>query len=115
MRRVCLFILALGLSARVTQARADDAQEAYKLGVKANEGMAKKQYDEALKLTEKAIRLEPKNPSYHGFAGFAHWHLKQYPAGLTACETAVRLAGGKNDAWYLHMAGENAYGTQDFP
>ena len=27
---------------------------------------------------------------------------------------AIKLAAGKEDAWFLHMAGENAYGAQDF-
>jgi transglutaminase-like putative cysteine protease len=115
MRRLGLFTLVLVLAAPLTHTRADDAQDAYKLGVQANECLAKKQNDEALKLAERAIRLDPKAPWFHGLAGAAHWSLKQYPAGLQECETAIRLAGGKDDTWYFHMAGENAYGTLDFP
>ncbi len=115
MRQPCLLALALALAAPPAEARADNVRDAHKLGVAANERLEKKQYGEALKLAKQAVRLDPKSPYYHGLAGSVHWHLKQYPAGLEACETAVRLAGGKCDAWYLHVAGENANGAQDFP
>jgi tetratricopeptide (TPR) repeat protein len=95
--------------------RADEAQDPYKLGVQAADCLNKGQSGEALKLAEQAIRLDPKAPWYHGLAGAAHWQLKQYPAGLKECESAIRLAAGKDDAWYYRVAGDNAYGTQDIP
>ena len=115
MRQFQPFILILVFAVAAVQTRADEAADAHKLGVQANECLAKNQHDEALKLAEQAIRLDPKGPWFHGIAGAAHWSLKQFPAGLRECETAVRLAGGKEDTWYYHMAGENAYSLLDFP
>jgi tetratricopeptide (TPR) repeat protein len=115
MRQLRLFTLVLVLAVPASQTRADNAADAYKLGAQANECLAKNQHADGLKLAEQAIRLDPKAPWFHGLAGAAHWSLKQYPAGLEECETAIRLAGGKADTWYFHMAGENAYSLLDFP
>jgi tetratricopeptide (TPR) repeat protein len=115
MRQFFPILLALVLAATGAETRADEAGDAHKLGVEAVQHLGKKQYDEALKLASQAVRLDAKSPWLHGLVGAAHWNLKQYSAGLKECETAIRLAGGKEDAWFLHMAGENALGSLDFP
>jgi len=115
MRQLCLLPVLIALATPPAVALADNQQDAYKLGVEATQCMAKKEYAQALKLAEQAIRLDPKHPYYHGLAGSLHWFLQQYEPGLEECKTAIDLAGGKGDAWYLHMAGENANGAQDFP
>jgi tetratricopeptide (TPR) repeat protein len=96
------------------ETRADEAQDPYKLGVQAAGCLDKGQPGEALKLAEQAVRLQPQNAWYHGLVGAAHWQLKEYPAGLEECETAIRLAAGKDDAWYYHMAGENAFAANNY-
>src|SRR4051812_49084199 len=103
MRHLFPILLALVYAALGAETRADEARDAHKLGVEAAQRLDKKQYDEALKLALQAVRLDAKNPWLHGLVGAAHWNLKQYSAGLKECETAIQLAGGKEDAWFLHM------------
>jgi transglutaminase-like putative cysteine protease len=115
MRPLCLPACALLFTALLISTRADDAQDAFKIGLAARDRLDGGQFDEALKLALQAIRLDPKNPWFHGLAGSALWSLKRYEEGLRECETAIRLANGKDDAWYFHLAGENAYSGLDFP
>ena len=60
-----------------------------------------KRYEEALTAYEKAIRLDPNDPTYHVNKGNALLSLKRYEEALTAYEEAIRL-NPNNDLYHLH-------------
>ena len=92
--------------------RGDNAADAAKLLEQARQSERDKRYPDAIQTTKQAIQLDPNNPMYHGYMGWLGLISNDYAMGLQASTTAVRLANGKNDAFYLFMAGENAYYDQ---
>lgn len=114
MRWLRLFVVLVAFAPFVPLL-ADDGSDAHKLGLEAARLRDSRKPAEALALAEKAAKLRPQDPYYHGLIGAIHCDLKRYASGLKECETAIQLAGGKDDAWYIEMAGENAYGVLDFP
>jgi transglutaminase-like putative cysteine protease len=105
-RLLCLAFLA-GVS------RADNPSEAFRLMQQAQKLEKENRYSEALEATKQAIELDPTKAHYHGVAGFLNWKLDHYAEGRRNCEQAIKLAGGKDDAWFLSIAGENAYADLD--
>lgn len=109
---LCLLVV---LAVPVSRSGAEDKKNAYEFGIRAAQLRDKGKFEEALNLAEKAVASDGQDPWYHGLVGALHCDLKHFAVGLKECEEAIRLAGGKDDAWYLHVAGENAYGALDFP
>jgi tetratricopeptide (TPR) repeat protein len=93
--------------------RGDNAKDAVRQFERARAADRDKRYDEALEAIQQAIQLDPNHPGYHGMAGWINLQKQDYAAGLRASEAAIRLANGRHDAFFLFLAGENAYYDQD--
>ncbi|MFC6637167.1 hypothetical protein GV827_16065 [Sulfitobacter sp. JBTF-M27] len=66
------------------------------------------QSEEALRMTEKALRLDPVTPpDYHAIVGLAHIVAGNYEEAVIALEVAVKDGSSKNFPWVLLAA---AYG-----
>jgi hypothetical protein len=93
--------------------RGDNAKDAAKLMEQARQAERDKRYDEAIKAIGDAIQLAPDVADYHGYMGWLSLLNHDYAKGVKESEAASRLAGPKKDAFYLFIAGENAYYDQD--
>jgi hypothetical protein len=93
--------------------RGDNAKDAAKLMESARQAERDKRYGEAIQATRDAIQLAPNVAEYHGYMGWLSLLNNDYATGVKESETASRLAGPKRDAFYLFIAGENAYLDQD--
>lgn len=103
----------LGLFLLSSAVRGDNAREAARLFDRARDQEREKNYDEAVKSARQAIELDPSNAQYHGFLGWIGLITNDYAMGMKESAAAAKLANGKNDAFYLFLAGENAYYDQD--
>jgi tetratricopeptide (TPR) repeat protein len=100
----CFLIVSI-----VPAVRADAAKDAAALYQRALDSDRNQRPADALEAIQQAIQLDPERAHYHGLAGWLHLKTKNFAAGLRASEAAVRLANGRNDAFFLFLAGENAY------
>lgn len=70
---------------------------AYDAYLKAREAMVNKQYDDAEKNINAALRIEQKEPRFHSFKGDLYANKKQWQSALKHYETALRLDG----TWFM--------------
>lgn len=95
--RICVCILmVLPVVLSFAAARADSADELLK---KVQDALAKKQVDDALKLADKAIELDAKNPTAFLLRGTVHEAMKQHDKAIADFDRALKLDGKLADAY----------------